>query len=54
MFFKDTDGKCVMYSQTDNIAIMIIKERYEGTEELFESLLLRSIKGSNFVFDCAN
>ena len=45
-----------MYSQTDNIAIMIIKERYEGIEELFESLLFRyqidldgSIKGSNFV-----
>ena len=57
---KDTDDECVMHSKSDNIKIMNYDKADEVMKELFDSLLQRyqvgletSIKGSDFMFDCA-
>ena len=57
---KDTDEECVMHSKSDNIKIMNYDKADEIIKELFDLLLQRyqvgletSIKGSNFMFDCA-
>ena len=61
MSSKDNDEEHVMHLKSDNIEIMINDEVDEIIEELLQSALSRhqfgletSIKGSDFMFDCAH
>ena len=58
---KDNDKECVMHSRSNGIEIMINDKSDEIIEELFQLLLSRyqialetSIRGSDFIFDCAH
>ena len=57
---KDNSEECVIHSKSDNIEIMTYDNAGEVIEDLFESLFKRyqigletSMKGSDFIFDCA-
>ena len=57
---KDNCEEFLMHWKSDNIEIMINDKPDEVTEKLFKSLLNRyqvgletSIRGSDFIFDCA-
>ena len=58
---RDNDEGCVMHSKSDNIEIMINDKASEVIEELFQSFLSRyqiglerSMRGSDFIFDCVH
>ena len=58
---KDNDEGRVMHSKSDSIEIVINDKANEFMEELFQSFLSRyqirletSVKGSDFIFGCAN
>ena len=58
---EDTNEKCVMHSDSDNIETRIYEQTNEVIRELFELLLYRyqiglktSIKGSDFTADSVN
>ena len=58
---EDTNEKCVMHSDSDNIETRIYEQTNEVIRELFELLLYRyqiglkiSIKGSDFTTDSVN
>ena len=58
---KDNDEEHVMHSKSDNVEIMINDKADEVIEKSFQSLLYRnqvgleaSVRGSDFVFDCAH
>ena len=58
---KDTNEERAIHSKRDNIEIVIYGKAHEVIEELFQSLLFRyeivnetSMKGSDFIFDCAH
>ena len=59
MSSKDSDEERVMYSKSYNTEIIIRNKADEVIEEIFKSLLSRcqiglekSMKGSDFIFDC--
>ena len=59
--FRDTDEEHVMHSNSENTEFMIYDNADEVIEELFKSFLNRyqigletSMRGSDFVFDCAH
>ena len=58
---EDSSKTCTMHAKTDHIEIMMGSETDEIIEELFKSLpqryqegLEESMKGSQFIFDCAD
>ena len=54
---KDVDEECVMRSKGDNTEIMVNDKAGEVVEELlsrYQTGLGTSMRGSEFVFDCAH
>ena len=61
MSSKDNGGECLMHSKRENIEIIVNDKADAVMEELFQSLLSRyqirletSMRGSDFIFDCAH
>ena len=59
MTFKEDDEESVIFSNSDEIEMMINDKEVKVIKEFFQSLLSRyqigletSIKGSDFIFDC--
>ena len=54
MSLKNNDEEHVMHSKSDNIAVEVIEEHLQSLLFRYQVGLETSMKGSDFIFDCAH